>query len=119
MKLRTKETHVAYQDAQSSHKNFSQTKDYTQDQERILKEYTHWYIIPNLYPYDQVTKIHDMLVPRRVFSRMSECNKNEWDEYLTIIAQLEQEKKYDALIENFAKGRSVLRHLHLHLVIWK
>ncbi len=119
MILRSAETQERYNQNQAQYTNFSETKDYREDEERVIRQYTHWYIIPNLFPYDKVAQVHDMLVPKRVFAKLSECNRVEWEEYKTILNQLEEEKYYDAIMENFSKHRSICKHLHLHLIIWK
>lgn len=119
MPLRTSETKEKYLANQAGYENFSVTKNYREDEERIIQSFEYWYIIANLFPYDKVAEQHDMLVPKRVFGKMSECTKEEWEEYKTIINQFEADGHYDAMLENFSKGKSILRHLHIHLIIWK
>ncbi len=119
MFLRLPRTQAAYDANRAQYTDFTHTKDYREDEEKIIREYTHWYIIPNLFPYDNVAEVHDMLVPKRVFGTLSEANNSERREYETICAQLETEGYYDSLIANFSKHRSVCKHLHLHLIVWK
>lgn len=119
MPLRSDEMKEKYAEHRAQYENFSRTKDYREDHERIIRSYEHWYIIQNLFPYDKITKAHNMLVPKRVFSKMSECNKSEWSEYKIILNQLEDEGYYDAILENFSRNRSIYKHLHLHLLVWK
>jgi len=109
----------AYQEEQSQRENYRQEKDYAEDQDRVLRTFNHWVILGNLYPYDLIAKEHDMLMPKRVFGKMSDCNREEWDEYKEIINLLEAENRYDAVLENFSRGRSILRHLHIHLLVYK
>ncbi len=119
MPLRTTEMKVKYAENMSQYEDFSGTKNFDEDKERIIHSYTHWHIITNLFPYDKIAQTHDMLVPKRTFGKMSECNKDEWDEYKTIITQFEADAYYDAILENFSRNRSVSKHLHLHLLVWK
>ena len=119
MPLRTDETKANYLSTQAKYKNFSQTKDYREDEEHILQSFTHWYLIANLFPYDKVAKQHDLLIPKRVFGKMSDCTKEEWEEYKQIINQFELDGHYNSMLENFSKGKSILRHLHIHLIVWK
>ena len=119
MSLRSETVMNAYLEDQAQRNNFREEKDYHEDKERILRTFEHWVVIENLYPYDLIAKEHHMLVPKRVFSRMSECTRNEWDEYKYILNTLEEEAHYDAIMENFSKGRSILRHLHLHLIVYR
>lgn len=119
MPLRTNAMKVKYAENQSQYKDFSATKNFDEDKERIIHSYKHWHIITNLFPYDKITQTHNMLIPKRVFGKMADCNKEEWQEYKTILNQFETEKYYDAILENFSKNKSISRHLHLHLIVWK
>ena len=119
MALRSSEMNKKYAENQAQYADFSATKSFDEDAESIIHQYKHWYIIKNLFPYDTIAQVHDMLVPNRVFGKMSLCNKVEWEEYKTIITQLEEDGYYDAILENFSKNRSVPKHLHLHLIVWK
>lgn len=119
MTLRSEHIKNAYLEDQAQNVNFRTEKDYREDEENIFRSFEHWYIIENLYPYDLITKEHHMLVPKRVFSKMSECTRDEWNEYKYIINLLEEEGHYDGILENFSKGRSIMKHLHLHLLVYK
>ncbi|MFT5849663.1 MAG: diadenosine tetraphosphate (Ap4A) HIT family hydrolase [Patiriisocius sp.] len=119
MVLRSEKLKSQYLADQSRYDDFLKNKDFDEDRERIVKSFKYWDIIENLYPYDKIAKAHDMLVPRRVFAKMSECRKEEWDEYKIIMNQFEFDGHYDAVLENFSKGRSVLKQLHIHLIVWK
>ena len=87
MTLRSSEMNKKYAENQAQYADFSATKNFDEDTKRIIHRYEHWYIIANLFPYDNITRTHDMLVPNRVFGKMSLCNKEEWEEYKTIITQ--------------------------------
>tara|TARA_B100000745_G_scaffold271168_1_gene198401 strand:+ start:3265 stop:3645 length:381 start_codon:yes stop_codon:yes gene_type:complete len=119
MALRSKETAEAYLKEQAGRDDFRNNKDYEEDHERILRSFEHWHIIENLYPYDNIAKEHHMLVPKRVFGRMSECTRDEWNEYKYLLNVFEEEGHYDCILENFSRGRSIIRHLHLHLIVYK
>ncbi|MFT7506886.1 MAG: diadenosine tetraphosphate (Ap4A) HIT family hydrolase [Acidimicrobiales bacterium] len=119
MPLRTNQMKTKYTENQVLYENFHDTKNFEEDKERIIHSYEHWDIITNLFPYDKIAEVHDMLVPKRVFGKMSECNKEEWAEYKIIISQFEADAYYDAILENFSKNKSVSRHLHIHLIILK
>jgi len=86
---------------------------------RIIHSYTHWHIITNLFPYDKIAQTHDMLVPKRTFGKMSECNKDEWDESKQLSLNSRQMPTMMQFLENFSRNRSVSKHLHLHLLVWK
>lgn len=119
MALRSDKLNKAYLEDQESKENFRDTKDYRADSDRIIRSFEHWHIIDNLYPYDLIAKEHHMLVPKRVFGKMIECTRDEWNEYKYILNLFEKEGHYNAILENFSSGRSILRHLHLHLLVYK
>jgi len=119
MPLRTDRMKEKYAENMNQYEDFISTKNFEEDKERIIHSYTHWYIIANLFPYDKIAATHNMLVPKRVFGKISECNKEEWEEYKTILNQFEDDGIYDAILENFSRNRSVCTHLHLHLIVWK
>ncbi len=119
MALRSQKLIDAYKAEQTAHEDFRMVKDLSEDHERVIRSFEHWNIIENLYPYDLIAKEHHMLVPKRVFGKMSECTRDEWNEYKYLLNLFEEEDHYDAILENFSKGRSIIRHLHLHLLVYK
>lgn len=56
MPLRTSETKEKYFANQAGYENFSVTKNYKEDEERIIQSFEYWYIIANLFPYDKVAE---------------------------------------------------------------
>lgn len=119
-RLRTIATHEAYIKEQTTHPNYNQEHIYKPgERDTIVREYTHWYIIKNNFPYDAVATRHDMLVPKRVFGSLSDATAVERAEYEEIISALEDEKMYDCIIVNFSKERSVHKHFHTHLIVWE
>lgn len=88
-------------------------------EESVLREFEHWLIIENRFPYDAMTSVNHMLVPKRAFADYYEASEDERAEYHDIIRTLAAEDYYDALVENFPRSRSLTRHNHVHLVRWK
>ena len=88
-------------------------------EETVVREFTHWLIIKNRFPYDNMTSVNDMLVPKRAFADYYTASNEEREEYHEIIKQLVAEDYYDALVENFPRSKSVTRHNHVHLVRWQ
>ena len=86
--------------------------------ETVVKEYTHWLIILNRFPYDAMTSVNHMLVPKRAFEDYYKADNDERQEYHKIIKELAAEDYYDAMVENFPRSRSISRHNHVHLVRW-
>ena len=79
-----------------------------------LKEFKHWRIVQNTFPYDRIAKMHDMLIPRRCV-RWQDLTQDEVDEFFLIKEGHLQE--YDHLIESTQKSSSIPKHYHLHLIV--
>jgi len=86
--------------------------------EEILREFTHWYIIKNRFPYDTMVRVNDLLVLKRPIAYRHEMSDSEAAEYQAIVEMLSHEGQYDAMIENFPRVQSVKQHVHVHLVCW-
>lgn len=84
--------------------------------EAPLKEWQHWLLIENEFPYTAVFKTSHMLVPRREISRkqISADEQKELDEIID-----EVERKYDAMMINFPTKQSIKHHHHIHLLSYK
>jgi hypothetical protein len=113
-----------------SHKSYTQFKDSNRgntdrlqtfdfSEETILREFTHWVIIKNRFPYDNVAKVNDMLVSRRPIGRHYDGTQEEENEYHAILKLLAKEGYYDALIENFPRTKSIKKFAHTHLIQWR
>jgi diadenosine tetraphosphate (Ap4A) HIT family hydrolase len=84
--------------------------------EKPVKQWKHWYLLPNKFPYSSAFSKHDMLLPNRVVAR-SDLNKKEWDELGEILDELES--SYDVVMMNFRSKQSVKNHFHIHLLVYK
>lgn len=85
----------------------------------IIKQFEHWYIIENQYPYDTVAEIHHLLVPRDHIAKAERLTPQCTEEAATIMEAIEAEGFYDCFISNFPVGQSQKQHFHIHLVKWK
>lgn len=87
----------------------------------VVKEYKHWVIIENNYPYDELATVHHMLCPKRhmPFTFENEFTKEEAGELWMIRYMLNKEGLYDSILENFTAGQSHPAHVHYHLLKWK
>lgn len=85
--------------------------------ERLIREFDHWLLIENLFPYDRIAEVHHLLVPKRVFPFGEPLSVEEVGELADIKEELGS--NYDALAENFPRNRSVPGHFHLHLLVYK
>lgn len=84
--------------------------------EKPLKEWKHWYLLPNMFPYSAAFSIHHMLLPKRVIPR-SHLNGAERGELDTILDELES--SYDTIMMNFQTKQSIRHHFHIHLLVYK
>jgi diadenosine tetraphosphate (Ap4A) HIT family hydrolase len=79
------------------------------------QHFKYWKIVRNSFPYDQIARVHNMLVPHRHVSEQS-LNRAELAE-LRAIKRTFVNERYDYVIESTEKNRSVPDHFHLHLIV--
>lgn len=82
--------------------------------ERLVREYEHWAIIQNIFPYDLIAEVAHLLIPKRIFAHYEEMTDTEEKELFRI--KQEVTPQYDSILENFAHNRSVPSHFHFHLL---
>jgi diadenosine tetraphosphate (Ap4A) HIT family hydrolase len=82
-----------------------------------LKEFTHWKIVKNLFPYDRVALVHDMIIPKRHVAE-KDITQEEWIEYNTLKHTV-LFSDYEYIIEAALRNKSIPDHFHLHLIITK
>ena len=87
--------------------------------EIVIREFKHWLIIENRFPYDNMTSVNHMLIPKRTLNDLAEASQVELAEHQAIRYILIEEGFYDAVVENLPRSKSVTQHAHLHLVRWK
>lgn len=112
-------TEEAYQDFKkelNGNQNLLESFDF--DNENILREFEHWVIIENRFPYDRMARTNDMLVSKRPLQSRYNGTQEEQDEYEAIMKLLAEEDFYDAYMENFPKIKSVKNYVHIHLIRW-
>lgn len=83
-----------------------------------IRDFTHFKIIPNTYPYDAICSEHHMLVPKRHVGHRYYFNQEEQDELFVILRRLEREERYDAVLQNFTHQKSMTGHEHVHLLVF-
>jgi diadenosine tetraphosphate (Ap4A) HIT family hydrolase len=78
--------------------------------------FKYWKILHNDFPYDLLTKKHDMIVPKRHFKTEDKMTQEERDELIKIKSRvISRWEEYDSMMENFAPARS-MEHYHIHLM---
>ena len=82
-----------------------------------IKEWKHWRLIKNDFPYDVLARKHHLLTPKRLFAKEGEMTSGERKELTAIKNELSG--GYDTMLENFSEQRSFKNHYHLHLIVYK
>jgi len=85
----------------------------------VVKEYSHCYLIKNLYPYRN-TQDHLLIVPKRHIRTWNELNVEELQQIQSIIWDY-LDKWYLLLGRQFVKkgciNHASVHHLHIHLIL--
>ena len=84
-----------------------------------IKEFDHWLIVKNEFPYDMFAKVHHMLVLKNdtpfSWQKLSDEEMREFTELKDgYIAN-----NYDMIIENLPSAQTVPGEFHLHLIVLK
>lgn len=79
----------------------------------LIREFKHWILMPNSFPYDRYFSKSDMLITAR-HTDGYDLTMAELEELRQIKAHELQE--YDLIFENLPKQKSIPHHLHFHLV---
>jgi len=113
--LRTEKTAQAYEDYIKARD--SQSGCPLCDSDEILKEFDHWLLMHNKFPYDRYFAKSDMLVPKRHITegQLNDAERLEFVELKQNVLYTE----YDSIIEHFPAQKSIPEHLHFHLVQYK
>ena len=82
-----------------------------------LKQFTHWRIVQNRFPYDLIAETHHMLIPNRHVVE-DDLTVEELVE-IKLIKQGIINETYDWMLEPTHKNKSMPAHFHLHLLVGK
>lgn len=84
--------------------------------EIILREFDHWLIIQNDFPYDAIADVNHMIFPKRSVSfdwkLLNEEERNEFQH----LRETFLNEHYDAIYENLPKNQTQPGYFHLLLV---
>jgi diadenosine tetraphosphate (Ap4A) HIT family hydrolase len=86
-------------------------------EKKAIKDFIHWKIVKNIWPYDKIAEKHDMIVPKRHAAETT-LTSEEWAEFQKIKADL-LHQNYEYLIEATHQKKSIPGHFHLHLIVVK
>jgi hypothetical protein len=82
-----------------------------------IKDFEYWKIVPNKYPYNRVSKVHDIIYPIR-HTDGGDLTTDEINE----LVELKKDylnTNYQYILEAMPKNKSIPGHFHLHLIIAK
>jgi hypothetical protein len=82
--------------------------------EDVIREFEHWVIMKNKFPYDRYFSKSDMLVSRRHAAEDAITDK-ERDEYHYIRTHMLGDE-YDTVMNHLPKQKSLPNHYHVHLI---
>ncbi len=84
---------------------------------KTLEEFTFWRIVGNMFPYDMISDVHHMLIPKRHVIE-TELTEEEEDE-LSEIKHTYLGKHYSYMLEALTGQKSIPEHLHFHIIVPK
>lgn len=88
-------------------------------QEKPIKDFKHWVILENEFPYDAIASVSHMISPKREvlfdWSLLNEDEKKEFEELKGSYIK----DNYDVLWENLPSGQTIKSHFHIHLLVLK
>ena len=88
----------------------------------VVKEYEHFLVMENDFPYSRIAKINHMLSPKRHVASFYELNDAERLELEQIYVHMDRGTAdgtlppYDQIIKNTTRNMTIPGHVHLHLI---
>ena len=82
-----------------------------------IETYTYWRVIDNRFPYDKISDLHHMIIPRRHIIE-SELTPEEQIELMELKNSVLNEK-YMYIFEALPGKKSIPGHFHYHLLVVK
>ncbi len=118
--LRTDKMMTHYIETMKDRKEKGITENpFTNWQKFLVKEFKHWVITENEFPYDAVTDVNHMILPKReVAFDWNLLNDDEKSEYIEIKENY-LKQNYDSIWESLPNGQTTPGYFHLHLVVLK
>ena len=84
------------------------------DRELFVKEFEHWVILENRFPYDKIAQTHHMLAPKRHIAFEADLTLEERDEMIHI--KQNELASYGFVLESVPRCSSIPDHFHTHLL---
>lgn len=117
MTLRTKKTLTAYLKFIKNGFLAEECNLCSKKKAESIKKFKYWRVVNNIFPWDNIAKIHHIIIPKRhvVYTELTREEKKEFD----LIKLKYIEPKYDLIAEATQKKKTIPEHLHIHLIILK
>ncbi len=85
----------------------------------MIKEFKHWVIIQNEFPYDVIATTHHMIATKRPIAFDWQLLTKEEEREMDFLKETYLNDNYDVVWENLPRGQTVPVHFHLHLLVLK
>ena len=87
------------------------------DKAPAVQDFKYWKIAENIFPWDRIAQVQDMLLPKRhvTYSELTAEEKKEFED----IKQTYVEEHYDITAEATNRIKTIPEHFHVHLIIIK
>jgi hypothetical protein len=85
--------------------------------ESCIKEFEHWVIIPNEFPYDAISTTNHMIATKRAVAFDWRLLTLEEEKEIDMLKETYLNEHYDVVWENLPKGQTVPAHFHLQLLV--
>lgn len=91
----------------------------------VVREYEHFLVMENDFPYTRIAKVNHMLSPKRHVASFYELNDAERAELEQIYLHIDRGSAdgalppYDQIIKNTTRNMTIPGHVHLHLIQFK
>lgn len=81
---------------------------------QIIREFKHWKIVKNEYPYDKIAAVNHIIASKRHCNeeRLTKIEKEEW----IMLKNSMINECYDTILENTHNKKSIPGHYHLQLI---
>ncbi len=87
--------------------------------QNFIKEFEHWVIIPNEFPYDAIATVNHMIATKREVPFDWRLLTPEEEKEIEYLKETYLNENYDVVWENLPKGQTIPGHFHLHLLVLK
>ncbi len=118
--VRTRETMDGYIEKMIERRDLSLPMNPFLDwKQSVIKEFEHWVIIENEFPYDAIATVHHMIATKREVAFDWRLLTKEEEKEIEFLKETYLNQNYDVVWENLPKGQTIPGYFHLHLLVLK